>query len=325
MYIRVYIILLFLVFSVSSNRDHPNKLWLDRHIIGSWKVIAYLYDSNHEDSKSKIESTNIDYYFFKNREGFIVKNSNIIERFAWKVDKEILTIKSLNKNQRKDIAFKLGFYKDIPHKLIFFERNENLNIQIILNKNLSLELYNSIINNDKERIMDSCYSGAEEGGNNLLISDNADNAFKQVGIYGSNKEVKERLRYRKNVLRIYSSLANQQSREGNYKQIKGMQVHLGSTYNFLKQLGYTGVGNGMFSITLAAFFADIDTNKNAYSFEDLNSHINLKISALQESGFDSQRPKMTPFQSPFKAKEKLLSVLQKYRKKKTTQNRKTIL
>ncbi len=167
---------------------------------------------------------------------------------------------------------------------------------------LFYDFFNSF-KNDTVIIMDSCYSGAEEGGNNILISDNSDNAYKQVGLSNNNKEVKERLRYRSNIIRVYSSLAHQQSREANYKQIKGMQSHLGSTYKFLEGLGYNGVGNGMFSIILAAFFSELDPNKNAYSFEDLNSHVNLKISDLQESGFDSQRPKMIPFQSPFKVKE----------------------
>ncbi len=172
-------------------------------------------------------------------------------------------------------------------------------------KTISPKKYFGIVNsfdNDTILIMDSCYSGAEGAESNILTSNDVDEATLQLRGDGDSKDRKP-LKYRKNVLRIYSSLAHQQSREARYKKIKGIQKHLGDTYDFLEEIGYDGDGNGIFSITFASFFAEQEFDQDAYTFNSLNSHINDKVSNLMGDSFDVQRPKITPVKPPFKNKK----------------------
>ncbi len=169
-------------------------------------------------------------------------------------------------------------------------------------RTISPKKYFGIVNsfdNDTILIMDSCYSGAEGSESNILTSNDVDETTLKLRGDGDSKDRKP-LKYRKNVLRIYSSLANQQSREARYKKIKGIQKHLGDTYDFLEEIGYDGDGNGIFSITFASFFAEQEFDQDNYTFNSLNSHINDKVSNLMGDSFDVQRPKITPVKSPFK-------------------------
>ncbi len=176
MYIKICIILL-LIFSLGSNYNYKNKLF--RSIIGSWKV-DFIYNKDN-----KLNSDiNKEYHFFQDKKGFIIKDNNIIKRFYWQINKKTLSIKEIDKNKKKYITFNLKLYKDIPYKLTLFEKDESLNIQTILTKNLSLELYDSIINNNKEKIMDLINIGV-----NLNIKYKFNNTPLHISAYKGNDDI----------------------------------------------------------------------------------------------------------------------------------------
>ncbi len=165
--------------------------------------------------------------------------------------------------------------------------------------------YLNQFHNDTVIIMDSCYSGAEGIINQGITSSKDRSGTRSIvrkrkkykGMY--NKEIREVKPFRNNILRLYSSLSNQVSREGLFKQINSLKPYLGNTYKFLNQLGYQGNGNGIFTLLFSSFFAENVFSNENYNFMSLTFYIHSKTSELQEIGFPVQRPKMKPYHMPF--------------------------
>ncbi|MDH5681332.1 MAG: caspase family protein [Spirochaetota bacterium] len=136
--------------------------------------------------------------------------------------------------------------------------------------------------NDTVFIMDSCHSGG----------------MRSYG-RGWGRPMRVTKGFRKNVLRIYSSLANQTSKESNYLNQYTFHKSFKKTKQFLRSLGYHKNGNGWFTLLYASFFAEYPFIGDRVSYNDLNSFINKKISDLEQDGFFSQRSNMAPSWSPF--------------------------
>lgn len=221
---------------------------------------------------------------------FRVKRENIHRAINLKLEGFIKLIEKFKNFLKDDEIFVLIYagHGDTNGMPIFVDK-----------KTVSPKIYYSFLNslkNDTILIMDSCYSGSENPFSPIIGKNT-------VGINFSDKDVIEKPGIkRSNILRLYSSLASQTSREGKYGESKLLSKYLSKTYAFLREIGYKGVGNGIFTIIFASFFGDLDFIENDYNFQDLINYINYKFSLLYQFGLN-QKSKLIPWNNPFKKKK----------------------
>lgn len=139
-----------------------------------------------------------------------------------------VTVKGFNKAFR---SFIKKVQKDELLIIIYAGHGQTDGMPVMTDgKKVSIKTFHRHFNsfkNDTVLIMDSCYSGAEgseshiseygrSGARGLKITKGPKR--KKIADIGD-KEVKEKRKYRKNVLRLYSSLAHQASREGKFLKL----------------------------------------------------------------------------------------------------------
>ena len=285
LYILVVGILLSLGTKVYSN-EHLKKFKYFKH--ANYKVLLIGnndYEGKDLDLRYAINDIHVFRQIFKNI--FKVEDENIFYHENVNLKMMIEALDDFKKSIKKEDMVVITYtgHGDTNGMPILADR-----------RTLAPKIFYDFMNgfeNDTLLIMDSCYSGAEGSESELLGFESGGLGVEGLS-KGLSKEVGEKRKYRQNVIRIYGSLANQEARENRYKRVPSIQKYLGNTYNFLEKIGYDGEGNGIFSILAASFFADQEFEEESYRFEDLNSHINIKVSELQREGFDVQRPKMLP-------------------------------
>ncbi len=227
---------------------------------------------------------------------------------------QITIKKNLTSNNFKDVL--KTFIKSVKQdELIFIIYSGHGNIdgapwmvdEKTINKKELQDIMNSF-NNDTIFIMDSCYSSAGDSQNeddNDLSTLRERSARKVItntkqlsGNDLSDKEINEKISYRKNILRIYSSLAHQKSKEGDFLNIPAYKEVFSNTKSFLNQIGYSKRGNGIFTLTFASFFADLFTQKSLrgerFDFYDLYSALIYKTTQIMVKVNEHQIPTIRP-------------------------------